>query len=247
MAKSVSGGEVKQSVPQDTAELEAKILAAVKAHPSRKQRDDGSNSFSANAYQDIAKELGTSADYVGVVARRAGIVRRPTAAKEDAEPKPNIGAAAKAVRTKNLKAQNAQIITLFAVGFHSLYSVVAQFDGKHWELEEDEADDLAGALKQALDTLEGEEYERAIQLLSKAAPWAALGAAVWAVTRPRVEESRTNRATAKVVDAARRSGTNNLRVIGGGENSGTHSEQSFAPAPLGSDEPDGRTDAPHAV
>ncbi len=245
MDENLSSREVKQA--QAAPDLETKVLAAINAHPSKKRRDDGSFSFSRKAYDEIAQQCGVAPEQVSRIALKAGIVRRPTVAKEEPEPKPHIGAAAKAVKTKQLKAQNAQIITLFAVGFHSLYSVIGQFDGKHWELEEDEADDLAGALKQALDTLEGEEYERAIQLLSKAAPWAALGAAVWSVTRPRLEQSRANRATAKAAASAGSGGTNHRRAIGGGEDSRAYSEQSFAPSPLGSDEPDGRTDFPPVV
>jgi hypothetical protein len=143
------------------------------------------------------------------------------------------------VSEEKAKARHEEIVTLFAIGFHSIYGLIAQFEGKHWDITEEEGDELATTLKKGLDTLEGEEYERAIRLLSRVSPWAHFGAAAWTITRPRLEQSRSERAAKQAAESPGERGTPPLRVFEGYQYTGPFAEESYAPSPLASDGADG--------
>jgi hypothetical protein len=209
--------------PGDPA-FEGAVLAAIRSHPSMKQKPDGSFSFSLQAYNEIGAKFGITNDKVSIIAQRNGIVRRASSGPGPApDGVPIIGKSTEP-KKKTDKLKNAQIVTLFAVGFHSLYSLIAQFEGKHWELREDEADDAAGELKRALDTLEGEDYEKAIALLSRAAPWASLGVCLWTITKPRLERTRTDKATRKHVESTRGLGPDPGGGPRGPQDTGPHAQ-----------------------
>jgi len=249
MAETISGGQVKP--PEPPAPPPAPPPTP-QPRISKRDRDLLAMVEQGVPYSDIAKHFKIAAQQVSRIAIRNGVRRRMERGSEP-EPRPFVGspgakaAGEKAAATRMSKAKDAQIVTLFAVAFESLYSIIGQFEGKHWQLEEDESDDLAKALKDALDTLEGEEYERAITFLSRVSPWASLGAALWVVTKPRIEQSTRERATREAAERDRRERATTFGVIRGGQNPGVDEQTSDPSASVGGSEPNGQTTWPDAV
>ncbi len=219
MDENLSGREVKQA--QAAPDLDAKVLAALLAHPSRKLRDDGVTSYSLNAYQEIAEACGVTPARVSEVARKNGIRRKA----ENAEPKPHIGKASQSAKSKAKlsKPERELLCDGIAKGFGAIYGIVAQVrDESHWMLEQDEGEEIAGDLLDAVDTLEGSKaYEEVIVALSKVLPWGLLGATIWRITEPRIAESRSKRAQARTAKAVGSSAAAYNGVVSGSESSGT--------------------------
>lgn len=82
--------------------------------------------------------------------------------------------------------------TFISGGFQSIALFVRE---PHWQLQAKEAEAVAIQLNACLETLPKGTYEQFEKLVSKYVPWLGLALTVGAVTGPRIEQSRANRAT----------------------------------------------------
>jgi hypothetical protein len=102
--------------------------------------------------------------------------KKPTAATQTRTP----GAVAKVDKTKHLK-----------MGLQFAYGLPATVGlGDHWALDDDDAQDLAGELRTVLDAFPNATQERIWLLLEKYAPVISLILVWWAITMPKLIQTR---------------------------------------------------------
>lgn len=119
--------------------------------------------------------------------------RTETSAEERiSEPSPiRVGKSKSSAKIKKLTETQHRLtmLAMLAVALTALFSTLALFFGKHWNLDTEESNIFADQLNQALMTLPQKSYETIIAIIEKWVPWINLTFTVYAILLPRIEET----------------------------------------------------------